>query len=208
MYEYRRMTPEQQKAVLAERKARGLPLHKPPHFEQGDGWYFISAATYEHRAHFSAPKELTALSRRLLEALAGAGMPCAGWVVMPTHYHLLARTTVLHTLGRAVGVVHGRSSHYANLRDKTPGRRIWYKYTDRRIRSDRHFWTCLHYILFNPVKHGYAGSMAEWRWSSYHDLLNRYGPEWIEDLVRSYPLPGFGRDWDDFEDSLVKVRKV
>jgi len=73
------------------------------------------------------------------------------------------------------------------------------KYVDRKVRSERHFWTCLHYILFNPVKHGFSTSMAEWRWSSFHDLLKQHGQAWVEDLVRLYPLRDFGIGWDSLD---------
>ena len=78
MYEYRRMTAEEKRAVVEARRARGFPLHKPPHLGLGLGWYLITGATYEHRRHFRAPAELTGLGRRLLEALGEVDRP-PGW---------------------------------------------------------------------------------------------------------------------------------
>ena len=186
MYEYRRMTSEQRNAVVQARRARGYPLHKPPHLALG-----------EHRHHFAAPAELNALERRLLDALVEVAAPCAGWVVMPNHYHLPVQVGVMSTLGKALGRVHGRSARYVNLRDAARGRQVWYKYTDRKVRSERHFWTCLCYVLFNPVKHGFAGRPDDWPWSCFHELLAERGREWIEDLRRDYPLRDFGQGWDD-----------
>lgn len=197
MYDYRRMTNEQRRAIVELRRSREFPLHKPPHKDYGQGWYLISAATFEHRPHFAAPNELTALTSRLLEALQGASIAIAGWVVMPNHYHLLAQLVRATQAGRAIGSVHGRSSHYANRRDATPGRQVWFKYSDRKVRSERHFWTCVHYIIFNPVKHDYVSEMANWPWSCYQDLLAAHGQEWIDDLRREFPLKDFGRSWDD-----------
>src|SRR4051812_45055930 len=117
MYDYRRLPPAERAAVVERRRSCGFPFHKPPHLEQGTGWYFITAATFEHRRHFAAPLELTALERRPLEALAGAELPCGGWVILPNHYHFLVRTTTLATVGNALGPVHGRSAHYTNRRD-------------------------------------------------------------------------------------------
>src|SRR5262245_41631896 len=121
MYDYRRMTPEERKAVVEVRRGRGFPWHKPPHPAQGPGWYFITAATFDHCPHFAAPNELTALERRLLQAFDAAGMPCGGWVVLPNHYHALLQTRDLAEVGRALQPVHGRSARYANRRDATPG---------------------------------------------------------------------------------------
>jgi putative transposase len=190
------MTPAERAAVVELRRSRGFPLHKPPHPDQAEGWYFITAATYEHHPHFAAPPELTALERRLLVALTASGLGCAGWVVMPNHYHAVVYTRELALVGSALGPVHGRSAHYANQRDRAAGRRVWFKYSDRKVRSERHFWACLHYVLFNPVKHGYVTAMAEWPWSSYQELVAKYGLEWVDDLARVYPLKDFGEKWD------------
>lgn len=197
MYDYRKMSPEERTAVVAERRSRGYPLHKPPHLEQGDGWYLISAATYEHVPHFTVANELTALTRRLLESFAEAELPCAGWVVLPNHYHALIQSDSVAKIGRAIGPVHGRSSRYANRRDEKPGRQVWFNFSDRKIRSERHYWATLHYIVRNPVKHGYVENADEWAWSCIHELLVTHGPEWLETLVSAYPLGEYGDKWDD-----------
>ena len=197
MYAYRRMTPEQREQVVAERIAQGRPWHKLSHPDE-PGWYLITAACYEHRLHFSLPNELRALETRLIEAVSEAGAGCGGWVVMPNHYHALLRIENMSNFGRAIGRVHGRSAFYTNQRDRTPGRQVWYKYADRKVRSERHDWTCLHYILMNPVKHRFVRNPQDWAWSSFHEILHQHGQEWIDDLRREYPLREFGKQWDDW----------
>ena len=197
MYDYRRMSRVQQDAIVRLRLRRGFPPHRPPHPDFGAGWYFITAATFEHRLHFQQPAELAALQRRLLEALEQADRPYAGWVVLPNHYHILVQTETASALGKPLASVHGRSAQYANQRDDTPGRQVWYQFSDRKVRSERHFWTCLHYVIFNPVKHGYVDEMTDWPWSCIHELLAQHGEAWIQDLRRDYPLREFGKNWDD-----------
>ncbi|MEX0610508.1 MAG: transposase [Pirellulales bacterium] len=197
MYDYRRMTPSQREAVVEQRRARGHHWHKPPRANLGEGWYMLTAATFEHRHHFTGGDELSALERRLLEAIGAAEFPLGAWVVMPNHYHVLVRIATTAVAGKTLGPVHGRSAHYANQRDQMPGRQVWYKVSDRKVRSERHYWTCLHYILHNPVKHGFASNAAEWPWSCYADVLGRFGQEWVNNLVREYPLRDFGRGWDE-----------
>lgn len=197
MYDYRRMTPEQKREVVAARRSKGFPLHKPPHLALRKGWYFITAATFEHRHHFEASEELTALQNRLMQACEAGTKGCAGWVVMPNHYHLLVEIEALSAFGKCLGGVHGRSSRYVNLRDSAAGRKVWYKYSDRKVRNERHFWTCLHYILLNPVKHGFTEAPYDWAWSSIHELRNERGDEWIESLQSDFPLRDFGKGWDD-----------
>lgn len=117
---------------------------------------------------------------------------------MPNHYHARLTISDFRTFGKALGKVHGRSAHYANQRDGTPGRQLWYKYADRALRGQRHYWTCLHYLFENPVKHESAERMKDWLWSSYHESLREHAAARIADLQREYPLREFGRDWDDW----------
>ncbi|MGA2621579.1 MAG: hypothetical protein ABSF26_28590 [Thermoguttaceae bacterium] len=197
MYDYRRMTPSERIAVVQSRRARDFPWHKPPHPNLLPGWYFITAATFEHRMHFQKATELSGLELRLLEAMRQARLFCGGWVVMPNHYHLLVQTPSAATVGKTLGPVHGRSARYANRRDNMPGRQVWYKLADRKIRSESHYWTCLHYIVFNPVKHGHAAEVLGWPWSCAHHIVAELGMEWLADLRRDYPLRDFGKGWDD-----------
>src|SRR5438445_4965407 len=106
MYDYRRMSPAEREAIVAHRRGRGFPLHKPPHLHLGAGWYFITAATFEHQPHFAAPLELTALERRLLESFQTEKLPCAAWVVLPNHYHALVEAPEASVVGKALGPVH------------------------------------------------------------------------------------------------------
>lgn len=57
MYEYRQLTDEQKAEVLRQRQLRGYPLHAPPHLRDVEGWFLITAATYEHQAHFCAEQD-------------------------------------------------------------------------------------------------------------------------------------------------------
>jgi putative transposase len=198
MYDYRRMTPEERRAIVEARRSRGFPLHRPPHLAQGPSWYFITAATYEHRLHFSTSPELCALERRLLEAFQTARIPCAGWVVLPNHYHALIEASDLGMVGIVLGRVHGRSARYANQRDGTPGRRVWFRFSDRRVRSSRHFQACLHYLVINPIKHGLVSAIDDWPWSCVHDLISSMGRNALMDSLRRYPIDDFGKGWDDF----------
>jgi putative transposase len=47
-------------------------------------------------------------------------------------------------------------------------RRFW----EHVIRDDTDYYHHLDYIHFNPVKHGYVRSVADWRWSSFHKYVS------------------------------------
>ena len=103
----------------------------------------------------------------------------------------------LGALGRIFRLAHGATSRQWNLEDETPGRKVWYRYADRAIRSERHYYTTLNYVHYNPVKHDCVGSPYEWKESSVHWYLEHHSREWLRDLWTEYPIRNYGRGWDD-----------
>ncbi len=197
MYEYRKLSPEERRQLVLERLKRGYPPHEPPHLGLDQTLYLLSAACYEHRPHLHTAERRQQVLDLLFEACIQNGISLHAWVVMPNHYHLLAFVTEFRALGEIFRRVHGRTSHQWNGEDGMRGRKVWYRYSDRAMRSERHAYTTLNYIHFNPVKHGAAESPYDWPWSSVHWYREHYGREWLRDLWRRYPVRDYGKGWDD-----------
>ena len=91
MYDWRKLTPEQQEGVLRLRKCRGNPWHSPPHWDlPGRRRYIVSASCYEHLPVIGASLERTAYCEsEVLETAAGSGAEVYAWCVLPNHYHLI-----------------------------------------------------------------------------------------------------------------------
>ena len=60
-------------------------------------------------------------------------------------------------------------------------RRFW----EHQIRDRDDYWNHVHYIHYNPTKHGYVGQIDDWKFSTYH----RFCQEGIYD----------GFDWSLFQ---------
>jgi len=199
-YEYRKMTTEERELVLRQRRERGYPLHDPPHPFREAGRYLLTAANFEHAHIMAAPERRTDFEARLLEAMERIQAQTYGWVVLPSHYHILACVHSLDDVSAALKQLHGSTSREWNLADGQTGkRRVWYKFTDRLIRNDAHFYRALNYIHYNPVKHKYTDDPYEWPWSSLFTYLEAegYGREWLREKWRSHPPCDFGTGWDD-----------
>ena len=196
MYDYRKMSPEQQAEVLRYRQLRGYPLHEPPHLHQAEGWFLITAATYEHATHFAAEEDRIWLLGELFGELKAARIPCNAWVVLPSHYHLLVNCCPLSIIGEPLRRVHARSARELNRREGIKGRQVWYRYSDRRIRDERHYYTTLNYIHYNPAKHGCVPTPLDWSCSSAHWYLEHEGIEWLRDAWREYSVKDYGQGWD------------
>ena len=84
-----------------------------------------------------------------------------------------------------------------NFQQWQKGRKVWYRYSDRLIRSERHHWASVNYIHYNPVKHGYVKKATDWPWVSAHEYLEAHGREWLAQTWTAYPVKDYGKGWDD-----------
>jgi len=197
MYLYRRLSQEERAELVRARLEQGHPPHQPPHPQRDEALYLFTASCYEHCSHMQAPERRTQVLDLMFEHTIERSIELLAWVVLPNHYHLLARVPEFATAGEALRRVHGPTARAWNAEDGTPGRRVWYRYTDRAIRSEPHTYTTLNYIHFNPVKHGVAPSPYDWIWSSVHWYLDTFGRDYLRDCWRMYPLHDYGKGWDD-----------
>jgi putative transposase len=121
---------------------------------------------------------------------------CA-WIILPNHYHLLVRVVNFEILSELFRRIHGKLSRQWNLEDNITKRKVWYRWSDRAIRSEQHYYTTLNYIHYNPVKHGLVKSPYDWIESSVHWYLQANGRQWLRDLWVQYPVLDYGKDWDN-----------
>ena len=198
MYESRKLSPEERKRQVEKRIQRGYPAHAPPHPIRDAQYYLLTAACYEHRHRMTTVERRYQLLEHWIAESPQRGLDIEAWVVLPNHYHLLVRVSDFDQVGKIARLVHGRTARSWNVVDKMQGRKVWYRYTDRAIRSERHYYTTLNYIHYNPVKHGLVASPYGWEPSSLNWYREHQGRDWLRDLWVSYPLKSYGESWDAF----------
>ncbi|RAM48518.1 MAG: transposase [Hapalosiphonaceae cyanobacterium JJU2] len=209
MYEYRKLTPEQKAELVEHRLSRGYPPHAPPHPVQDRQFYLLTAACYEHQCHMHSESRRQQLLNMIFDYFGNLGneemsaealttnLTICAWVILPNHYHLLVRVVNFEILSELFRRIHGTLSRQWNLEDSITKRKIWYRWSDRAIRSERHYYTTLNYIHYNPVKHGLVASPYDWVESSVHWYLQTNGRQWLRDLWIQYPVLDYGKDWDN-----------
>jgi putative transposase len=200
VYNWRKMTDQEREAVMAQRLQRHLPHHSPPHFYSDLGAtqaYHLSAANFEHQPLIGVtPERLAAFSSALRETLFIGDARLIAWCVLPNHWHALVSTSDLKSLIMEIGKLHGRHSFAWNQEDNARGRQCWFCCSDRRIRSERHYYAVRNYIHHNPVKHGYVQRWDEWPFSSAQDFLERAGRAEALRLWAEFPVLEMGDKWD------------
>jgi len=196
MYRYRKASPEERANMVAHRRKFGLPLHAPPHYPDGKKRYILSAACFEHTPFMVMPGRRDAVRAEVIDALiAEPWADVRAWVVLPNHWHVVGCVD-LAPFGEWIRVVHSRLAGRWNREDSAKGRRVWFRFQDRAIRNDAHYFASLNYVHANPVKHGCVKRADEWEWSSLRNYLDEHGRERLRGLWKEYPVGDYGKGWD------------
>jgi len=198
-YEYRKLSSREREEILRYRRERGYPLHAPPHPFREAGYYLITAANYEHVLVMDSVERRTVFEILLLDAMKGIQAETITWVILPNHYHILVDVESLDSISAALKFLHGKTSRQWNLEDNlTEKRRVWYKFSDRLMRSEKQLQQTFNYIHYNPLKHGFTDDIYEWSWSSIGLYEDSQGRDWLRAHWKSNPPPEeLGRGCDD-----------
>ncbi|MBE9037327.1 transposase [aff. Roholtiella sp. LEGE 12411] len=209
MYKYRKLTAEQKAELVEYRLSRGYPPHSPPHEVRDRQFYLLTVACYEHKCHIHTASRRQQLLDMIFDKFGVSGneessaeapttnLKICAWVVLPNHYHLLVNVDNFNVLSYLFRRIHGAVSRQWNIEDNVTKRKIWYRWSDRAIRSERHYYTTVNYIHYNPVKHGLVKSPYDWVESSVHWYLQACGRQWLRDCWTQYLVRDYGKDWDN-----------
>ena len=196
-YRWRQMTEAQRTATMAHRREYRLPQHSPPHYDSESGLYLVTAACFEHHSIIGQSMErLAAFEKSLLETCVSCDWSVFAWIVLPNHYHLLLRSGDAKALVGSLGLLHGRTSYEWNREEDHRGRKVWFNAVETGIKSERHFWAALLYVLNNAVKHRYVERWQDWPFSNACEWLMSVGREQALRIWKEYPIADFGREWD------------
>jgi putative transposase len=133
---------------------------------------------------------------QLLEAVQSACQQIFSWIVLPNHYHLLAHAPEVKAWLGVLGMLHGRTSHRWNGEEDRRGRQVWHRAAETAMKSERHFWATMNYVLHNVVRHGYVERWQDWPYSNAAQYLAEAGREEAARRWREYPILDYGKDWD------------
>jgi len=138
---------------------------------------FITQVVQGHEPVFRDPQYVDLLLEILRNVKELHPFIMLGYVVLPDHFHLLIQPTGHSNFS---DVMHSLKSNFTKAYKKklglspTQSMKFWQKrFWDHVIRDDKDFENHLHYIHYNPVKHGYVQDLRDWKDSSYVEWENR-----------------------------------
>jgi putative transposase len=141
------------------------------------GAVFITQVVLYREPIFRGPK-MVLLLREVLHNVQGLHpFTMLGYVFLPDHLHLLIQpggesnfSEIMHSFKPNF------TKEYKKVLGLSPSQsmKFWQKrFWDHVIRDDRDLENHLHYIHFNPVKHGYTTDPRDWKESSYLEWEKR-----------------------------------
>jgi len=198
LYFWRGLTDAQRKDALEYRRLRQFPKHSPPHFDSDSNLtYILTAACYEHVPIIGqTQRRMSDFESAITECCKSFCDRLHSWCILPNHYHLLVTTSRIKELRNEIGLLHGRTSFEWNGWEDLRGRKVWHNCFERKMRSERHFFASLNYVLNNAVHHGYCEKWQDCPWSNATDYLETVGIERALEIWSEYPILDYGSKWD------------
>ena len=184
--------------VRRYRKLGKLPKHSPAHFDSGEDLnYLLTAANYEHAKIIGkSPDRMFDFRDQLLQILIDYSSFVWAWCILPNHYHVLLQTEQMKMLREQLGKLHGRTSYAWNKEEGQKGRKVWHNCFERKMRSKRHYYATLNYVLNNAVHHGYVDKWEDWPWYNAAEYLQIVGRSKALEIWNEYPVLDYGSKWD------------
>jgi putative transposase len=155
--------------------------------------YFFTVVVYRRQTIFCDDVFLNALHAAITSVRVAHPFAIDAWVLLPSHLHCewtlpegeANFSTRWKIIKRAVSVAcrenYRRADWMTASKIKHRESTIWQRrYWEHQIRDDLDLQRHVDYIHFNPVKHGYVKSAADWPHSTFHRYLRQgvYSPDW------------------------------
>ena len=146
----------------------------------------VTAGTLYKRPVFTGANGLTLLRNELLKTIERFDWDLRAWVVFPNHYHFVAVSPDEgNSLRRLVQAIHSQTARQVNQLDQEPGRKVWFQYWDTCITFDQSYFARIHYVITNPVKHGFVQNAADYSYGCARWIEDREKMSFLR-RVRSY----------------------
>jgi putative transposase len=139
-------------------------------------WFFEGVPLHIHQRGnnripvFEDDYDRVVFLRRLLDATLKFEVAVHAWVLMRTHFHLLATPGSPDALSLTMQELGRRYVRPFNRRHQRTGTLWEGRYNAHLIESEIYWFRCMRYVELNPVRAAMVRAPEEHRWCSYHAL--------------------------------------
>ncbi|WP_274584529.1 transposase [Neisseria leonii] len=151
-------------------------MHYRRLYHQG-GTYFFTVVTHKRQPILTTDTVRTALRQAVIAVREKYPFENIAWVLLPDHMHIIWR------LPDGDG---NFSERWRQIKRRTQFQigssvKLWQnRFWEHLICDEKDFERHFDYLHFNPVKHGYAQTVADWQFSTFHRYVKQgiYPHDW------------------------------
>ena len=148
-----------------------------------DAIFFLTMVTYNRAPIFQSDDNCVLAHQVMKNIVNRFGFTFKAWVILPDHFHWLIKpgnsdySKIVTAYKRAVGIE-------LKSRDIRIGeKKLWQpRFWEHTIITEDDYETCVEYIHYNPVKHGFVKSPSDWQYSSFMKYVEQglYPVHWAD----------------------------
>ena len=162
--------------------------HAPKHWLFEPGIYMVTAGIYQKLPHLNSSERLDFFAESLFRYAEEFGWSLRAWAILSNHYHFIgASPEDPASLRKFMGKLHMKTAQELNRQDATPGRKVWFQYWDSHITFERSYLARLHYVHFNPAKHGIVDLAENYQWCSASWFIRNASPAFVS-TIKSFKI--------------------
>jgi len=137
--------------------------------------YFITTNVQNRKPIFERDDNVTLLRQTMREVKKYYPFQMRAYAFMPDHLHLLLYILAITNISKLIqSIKRNFTRNYKDAKGINGRLRLWQRsFYDHVIRDERDYLNHLHYIHYNPVKHGYVSRPEEYPHTSYSEYLRR-----------------------------------
>jgi putative transposase len=159
--------------------------HAPAHWLFEPGIYMVSASTYRKVPHLNSAVRLDFFQESLFRYADEFQWSLRAWAVLSNHYHFIAASpSEPISLRKFIGKLHMKTAQEFNQQDGTPGRKMWFQFWDTHITFQNSYLARLHYVHYNPAKHGVIPLAENYKWCSASWFARNAPPAFVATIKR------------------------
>ena len=157
------------------------------------GTYFFTVVTYQRQLFLCDKRVRTALREGIKIARSKHPFTIDAWVLLPDHLHCIwtlplddadfgIRWAIIKRfVTQQYNPKFKRDDCMKPLKLKRKESTLWQRrFWEHQIRDEKDYEKHMHYIHYNPVKHGLAKEVSNWPYSTFHRYIKKgiYGVDW------------------------------
>jgi REP element-mobilizing transposase RayT len=136
------------------------------------GIYHVMARGIDRQEIFRNPEDYEKYRQVLKECKSISGYELYAYCLMPNHVHLLFHESE-EGLGKTFQRIGSRYAAWFNKKYARCGHLFQDRFKSEPVEDDRYFLVLLRYIHLNPVAAKICRGAADYRWSSYRELVGK-----------------------------------